>query len=205
MVIKDKEYQALFCDYGGNLNAGKIHYLADKNFAEGEREMKVPTKWRPTIQVDVRPLQLSYLLGRAKCLLEATKPLQPITNFSSVVEKTQRCEPIRRPLLTSSHQWLLDEEGYKVKKIVVNRDQRLSLQLHRNRMEVWHILSGVGEMQVGNCVWTVSAGDRVEIGKLEVHRITNEGDTPIVILELQTGDCQEDDIIRIEDDYGRTE
>ena len=104
-----------------------------------------------------------------------------------------------------SFETLLDEEGYKVKKIVVHRDQSLRLQLHRNRMEIWHILSGVGEMQVGNCAWTVSAGDRVEIGKLEVHRITNEGDTPIVILELQTGDCQEDDIIRIEDDYGRIE
>ena len=100
---------------------------------------------------------------------------------------------------------LLDEKGYKVKKIVVNPDQRLSLQLHRDRMEVWHILSGLGEMQVGNYVWDVSAGDRVEIGKLEVHRIANEGDTPLVILELQTGDCREDDIIRIEDDYGRTQ
>ena len=99
---------------------------------------------------------------------------------------------------------LLDEEGYKVKKIVVNRDQRLSLQLHKHRSEYWHILSGVGEMQVGDCTWTVSAGSCVEIEKFEVHRIANEGDTPLVILELQKGDCQEDDIIRIEDDYGRT-
>ena len=100
---------------------------------------------------------------------------------------------------------LLDEEGYKVKKIVVNRDQRLSLQLHRHRSEYWHILSGVGEMQVGDTTWTVCAGSHIEIEKLEVHRITNEGDTPLVILELQKGDCQENDIIRIEDDYGRTE
>ena len=100
---------------------------------------------------------------------------------------------------------LLDEEGYKVKKIVVNRDQRLSLQLHRHRSEYWHILSGVGEMQVGDTTWTVRAGSHIEIEKLEVHRITNEGDTPLVILELQKGDCQENDIIRIEDDYGRTE
>lgn len=99
---------------------------------------------------------------------------------------------------------LLDEEGYKVKKITVNPEQRLSLQLHRHRSEIWHILCGEGEMQVGNCVWTVMSGDRVEIGKLEVHRIANEGDTPLVILELQTGICQEDDIIRIEDDYRRS-
>ena len=100
---------------------------------------------------------------------------------------------------------LLDEEGYKVKKIVVNPNQRLSLQLHRHRSEYWHILSGVGEMQVGDYTWTVAAGSHVPIEKLEVHRIANEGDTPIVILELQRGDCQEDDIIRIEDDYGRIE
>tara|TARA_B100001778_G_scaffold217483_1_gene180176 strand:- start:4428 stop:4913 length:486 start_codon:yes stop_codon:yes gene_type:complete len=100
---------------------------------------------------------------------------------------------------------LLDEEGYKVKKIVVNRDQRLSLQLHKYRSEYWHILSGVGEMQVGDYTWTVAAGSHVPIEKFEVHRIANEGDTPLVILELQTGDCQEDDIIRIEDDYGRIE
>ena len=61
---------------------------------------------------------------------------------------------------------LLDEEGYKVKKIVVNRDQRLSLQLHKHRSEYWHILSGVGEMQVGDCTWTVSAGSCVEIENL---------------------------------------
>jgi len=100
---------------------------------------------------------------------------------------------------------LLDEEGYKVKRIIVSPDQRLSLQLHRHRNECWHILSGTGEMQVGNIDWTVTAGDTVEIERLEVHRISNESDTPLVILELQTGDCQEDDIIRIEDDYGRTE
>ena len=98
---------------------------------------------------------------------------------------------------------LLDESGYKVKKIIVNAGERLSLQLHRNRNEVWHILSGKGEMQIGNAVWDVETGDRVEIGRFEVHRITNEGDAPLVILELQTGDCREDDIFRVEDDYGR--
>ena len=100
---------------------------------------------------------------------------------------------------------LLDEEGYKVKEIVVDPYRKLSLQLHRHRDEFWHILSGIGEVQVGNKTWIVGTGDTVEIGKLEVHRIANEGDEPLVILELQTGDCQERDITRISDDYGRTE
>ena len=100
---------------------------------------------------------------------------------------------------------LLDEEGHKVKKIVVNPQKRLSLQLHRNRSEVWHILSGVGVMQVGNILWEIQEGDQVDIDEYETHRVTNEADEPLVILELQLGDCQEDDIIRIEDDYGRVE
>ena len=98
---------------------------------------------------------------------------------------------------------LLDEDGHKVKKIIVNPKQRLSLQLHQHRSEYWHILSGAGAMQLGDRDWIVCSGDTIEINKLEVHRITNEGDTPLVILELQTGVCDEDDIIRIEDDYNR--
>ena len=100
---------------------------------------------------------------------------------------------------------LLDEEGYKVKRIVVSPQQRLSLQCHRHRREVWHILSGCGMMQVGNRVWEVFEGCQVDINEYEVHRVTNESEEPFVFLELQTGVCQEDDIIRIEDDYGRTE
>ena len=71
--------------------------------------------------------------------------------------------------------------------------------------EVWHILSGVGVMQVGNILWEIQEGDQVDIDEYETHRVTNEADEPLVILELQLGDCQEDDIIRIEDDYGRVE
>ena len=100
---------------------------------------------------------------------------------------------------------LLDEEGYKVKRIVVSPQQRLSLQCHRYRREVWHILSGCGMMQVGNRVWEVFEGCQVDINEYEVHRVTNESKEPLIFLELQTGICQEDDIIRIEDDYGRTE
>lgn len=98
---------------------------------------------------------------------------------------------------------LLDEEGYKVKKIIVNPNQRLSLQLHRYRNESWQILSGAGEMQVGSYIWPVSAGSAVYIEKLQPHRITNENDEPLVILEVQRGVCKENDILRIEDDYGR--
>ena len=102
-----------------------------------------------------------------------------------------------------SFEVLVDECGYKVKKIVVNRGGKLSLQLHTKRYEIWHILEGHGEMQIGNSVWIVESGERVEIGKLEAHRISNVSERPLVILEIQRGVCEEDDIIRIKDEYGR--
>ena len=58
-------------------------------------------------------------------------------------------------------------------------------------------------MQVGAKEWVVEEGDTVNIGRLEVHRIANETDETLVFVEVQSGNCVEDDIIRIEDDYGR--
>ena len=58
-------------------------------------------------------------------------------------------------------------------------------------------------MQVGAKEWAVEEGDTVNIGRLEVHRIANEADSPLIFVEVQSGECQENDIIRIEDDYGR--
>ena len=98
---------------------------------------------------------------------------------------------------------LLDEEGVKVKKIVVKSGERLSLQLHKKRKELWYVIEGFGTMQIGNDEFSIETGDKVTIDKYEVHRVRNSGLIDLVIIEVQTGDCQEDDIIRIEDDYGR--
>ena len=98
---------------------------------------------------------------------------------------------------------LLDEEGIKVKKIVVKSGQRLSLQLHTKREEKWFIVEGFGTVQVGSDEFDLEAGDSITIRKYEVHRVRNSGLIDLVIVEIQTGDCQEDDIIRLQDDYGR--
>ena len=98
---------------------------------------------------------------------------------------------------------LLDEPNVKIKKITVNANSRLSLQLHRHRSEWWKIIKGQGLMQVGASYSAVLEGDTVNIGRLEVHRIANETDEPLIFVDVQTGECIEDDIIRIEDDYGR--
>jgi len=100
---------------------------------------------------------------------------------------------------------LLDEPNLKVKKIVVKTGKRLSLQLHKLRDERWFIAGGCGEIQIGNKTTDISEGDELFIEKYQVHRVRSAGLTDLVIIEIQTGVCQEDDIIRIEDDFGRVE
>lgn len=99
---------------------------------------------------------------------------------------------------------LADEPGYKVKRIVVNPGQRLSLQRHRHRSEHWFIVEGTAIVRNGPDETAVHAGGNIDIPQLSWHRIGNPSDGPVVIIEVQTGDyLGEDDIERAEDDYGR--
>mgnify|MGYP001166374439 FL=1 len=98
---------------------------------------------------------------------------------------------------------LLDEEYIKVKKIVVNSGKRLSLQLHKKRDEHWFVVSGFGTLELNGESFDISSGDSFDIKKYQTHRVRASGLNELVIIETQTGVCQEDDIIRIEDDYGR--
>ena len=98
----------------------------------------------------------------------------------------------------------LDEgNGFKVKKIIVSPGERLSLQYHHHRDEDWIIVRGEGMMTLGERRFKVVPGDHVHIPKEEVHTI--EGITETVFIEVQRGDyLGEDDIVRLEDRYGRS-
>jgi len=94
--------------------------------------------------------------------------------------------------------------AHQVKRIVVNPGQRLSLQKHRHRSEHWTIVEGVAEVTIDDQVLTVSPNESVYIPLGAVHRAANPGKTPVTLIEVQCGDyLGEDDIIRLEDDYGR--
>jgi|GEM_PF-740642 len=100
---------------------------------------------------------------------------------------------------------LEDRERHKVKRIVVNPGQRLSLQLHHRRAEHWMVIEGEGLVTVGDEEILVRAGEAIDIPREAKHRIRNPGDVPCVFIEVQTGDYfGEDDIVRLEDDYGRS-
>jgi len=98
----------------------------------------------------------------------------------------------------------LNEPGYRVKRIIVNPGQRLSLQKHQHRQEHWVIVRGTGLFSLDADIVRVVKGDRVHIPVGGVHRIENDGEDYLVLIETQLGLCIEDDIIRLEDDYGRS-
>jgi mannose-6-phosphate isomerase len=97
----------------------------------------------------------------------------------------------------------LNEPGYRVKRIIVHPGERLSLQKHEHRREHWVIVHGEGIFHLDGEDRRIATGDALVIPRGGVHRITNDRDDYIVIVETQMGLCLENDIIRLEDDYGR--
>jgi mannose-6-phosphate isomerase len=100
---------------------------------------------------------------------------------------------------------VLDEgPGYKVKRIVVRPHQRLSLQSHRQRAEHWVVASGTATCVVEDETVELKAGGSIDVPLGAVHRIANAHDDQLVVIEVQRGDyLGEDDIVRLDDDYGR--
>jgi mannose-6-phosphate isomerase-like protein (cupin superfamily) len=102
--------------------------------------------------------------------------------------------------------WLVLDvgEGYKVKRISVSPHARLSLQTHMHRSEHWVVVTGVATCTVGDRTVMLGPGGRLDVPKGAAHRIANEADDIVILVELQLGDYTgEDDIVRLADDYGR--
>lgn len=100
---------------------------------------------------------------------------------------------------------LADEPDHKVKRVVVHPGQRLSLQRHRRRSEHWYVINGEAIATIEGKPVVLRPGDAMDIPRGALHRLENPGSVDFAIVEVQTGDYfGEDDIERIEDDYGRS-
>jgi mannose-6-phosphate isomerase len=104
-----------------------------------------------------------------------------------------------------SYTVLSDEDDHKVKRLVVLPGKRLSYQTHARRAEHWFVVSGTATVTLDGNDVRVEPGHAVDIGLGTAHRVANEGDEDLVFIEVQIGDYfGEDDIVRLEDDFGRT-
>jgi mannose-6-phosphate isomerase len=97
-----------------------------------------------------------------------------------------------------------DGQGYKVKRIVVHPGKRLSLQTHRHRSEHWVVIFGIATCTIGEDVRVAGPGECIDVPLGAPHRLSNENFEDLQIIEVQQGAYTgEDDITRLEDDFGR--
>ncbi|HVQ37758.1 MAG TPA: phosphomannose isomerase type II C-terminal cupin domain [Pyrinomonadaceae bacterium] len=100
---------------------------------------------------------------------------------------------------------VLDEgSGFKVKRIEVYAGKRLSYQKHAQRAEHWVVVQGTAKVTLDDQEILVEAGQAIDIPVGAAHRVENPGDQALVFIEVQRGDyLGEDDIVRLQDDFGR--
>jgi mannose-6-phosphate isomerase len=99
---------------------------------------------------------------------------------------------------------LSESDSHKVKTIWVNPGKRLSYQRHEKRAEHWFIVQGDARITLNGDNFEMRAGDSIDIEIGDLHRIENIGTNDVIFIEVQTGTYfGEDDIERIEDDFGR--
>jgi len=112
--------------------------------------------------------------------------------------------------LTEQRPWgfyetILENELCKVKKICISPGQAPSYQYHFNRDEVWVVVSGEGDLRLDDKVSKISKGSTIRVNRGQKHQVRNCGNSDLVFVEVQLGDYfGEDDIVRLEDDYGRS-
>ena len=118
----------------------------------------------------------------------------PITKFH---------RQVHRPW--GSYTILETSQFYKIKRVTVKPDQQLSLQLHHHRSEHWVVVSGTAQVELDGETHLLHQGESTFVRSGIRHRLRNPGAIPLEVIEVQLGEyLEEDDIVRFDDDYGRS-
>ena len=132
---------------------------------------------------------------------------QEIKKVVEELKKSHRSElrnnrRVHRPW--GSYETIDSDSQSQVKRITVHPGAALSLQKHNHRAEHWTVVSGIAEIIRGNEVFTLGENQSTYIPSGVVHRLGNPGEIPLNLIEIQSGSyLGEDDIVRIDDSYGR--
>ena len=117
-------------------------------------------------------------------------------------EETRLHRQVFRPW--GSYDSLENADGFQVKRLIVKPGAVLSLQKHAHRAEHWAVVRGKAQITKNDDVFEMSVNESTYIAIGDIHRIANPFDEDVHIIEVQCGDyLGEDDIVRLEDDYGR--
>lgn len=194
----DSVHEVLDKDDQQNVTLGQVHAVDTKNsLVIGSNRLVATLGIEDMIVVDTEDALFIAKRGesqRVKDLVEVFKAKE----MKQVVEHTQ----VHRPW--GSYTILEEGSRYKIKKIEVNPGARLSLQLHYHRSEHWVIVQGTAKVTIGENEQLLHENESIYVPKSSIHRLENPGKVPLEMIEVQVGEyVGEDDIVRLEDIYGR--
>ena len=178
--------------------------LTEKHIAIDSKNNLVYAKDKYVATVDVEDL---IIVDTGDALLVSKKGSSQ--KVKEVVKEIKKVSDLHNIHLTGYRPWgtytvLEDTSGYKIKRIEVKPGKRLSLQKHFHRNEHWIVVSGTATVTVGETTQLVRPNESTYIKMGDLHRLSNEGKIPVVLIEAQVGEYTgEDDIVRVCDDFKR--
>ena len=186
-------------DENGNVTSGKI-VLKDcyDTLFKGEERLVVGVGVKNLVVVETTDAILVLDKKDSQKIKEIVKDL----NKKCFIEANEH-KKVYRPW--GSYKCLFEEQTWKVKKIVVKPKESLSLQKHKFRSEHWVVLDGIASVEINGKKYKIYKNQSTYIPLGIKHRLSNEEDVPLIIVEVQSGkSVEENDIVRFEDKYGRT-
>ncbi len=186
-------------DKAGNVVGGRVIDFDSRNsIVYGDRRVVATIGLTDMVVVDTPDATLVCPKSRA----QDVKKVVEVLKRQNAPEHLEHVT-VHRPW--GSYTVLEEGSGYKVKRVTVKPGGRLSLQMHHQRSEHWVVIAGTARVTRGEEVFDLQKGHSTEIPVQTKHRLENPGRETVHIIEVQNGPyLGEDDIVRFQDDYGRT-
>lgn len=187
-------------------NAGNVLASGDATFENSENNLVISGRQH----IALNGIQDVAVIATDDAILvsalDSSEQVKNIVVQLKAVEKTQLLieehKTVYRPW--GGYTSILSGERFQVKTLFVTPGKKLSLQKHCHRSEHWVVVNGTAEVTIDNDIHTLSENESAYIPLGAVHRLANPGKIMLEVIEVQSGSyLGEDDIIRIEDDFGR--
>lgn len=187
-------------DEAGNRVQGQAVLVESRDcYIQSGTRMVAAVGVRDLVIVDSGDAVLVSHKDRAQEVKRVVERLRETNHAAASVHPT-----VHRPW--GSYTVLEDADDCKVKRLTVRPGQVLSLQLHHRRSEHWTVVEGVAKVRIGEQEFLLRRNESAYIPMNTVHRLENPTSGDIHLIEVQCGDYfGEDDIVRLEDRYGRAE
>jgi mannose-1-phosphate guanylyltransferase/mannose-6-phosphate isomerase len=186
-------------DAAGNRIRGSAIVVESENcYIQGDKRMVAAVGVKNLLIVDTGDAVLVADRERSQQVKLVVEQLRESGHDSARFHQT-----VHRPW--GSFTVLEDEADCKVKRLTVKPGGVLSLQLHHRRSEHWTVVTGTAKVRVGDKEFLLGRNESTYIPVETLHRLENPTDTDLHLIEVQCGNYfGEDDIVRLEDKYGRT-